>query len=76
MSRLTVSGVKRQSSEQPHRNTSGEKTAGKKRKLQTLLIHRRLFQQHRPRREELNVSKSFPLYPHNRKSAPISNTSG
>jgi len=28
------------------------------------------------RREELNVSKSFPLYPHNRKLAPISNTSG
>src|SRR5215472_18773389 len=28
------------------------------------------------RREELEVSKSFPLHPHKRKSAPISNTSG
>ena len=28
------------------------------------------------RREELNVSTSFPLYPHNRKFVPRSNTSG
>src|SRR5215471_13622822 len=28
------------------------------------------------RSEELEVSKCFPLYPHKRKSAPISNTSG
>src|SRR5262249_50227608 len=30
----------------------------------------------RVRSEELEASKSFPLYPHNQKSPPISNTSG
>src|SRR5215472_7941743 len=46
-------------------------------RLESILLEDPLkifFRQHRSRREQLEVSKSFPLFPCKRKSAAISNT--
>src|SRR5262252_5788708 len=48
-------------------------------RLESILLEDPLkifFRQYRSRSEQLKVSKSIPLYPRKRKSAPISNTSG